>query len=120
MALLRYLAGDWSCIDLYRETVELLKKQPDPESLELAEAESGLAVCVSIYDPKQSIELYNHALKIRRARLGQYDMQTLSTLFLLAHSYLDIRDYARGLALGPDGMANLAVGQDPQHPISDR
>jgi serine/threonine protein kinase len=99
VALLRYLAGDWSCIDLYRETVELLKKQPDPESLELAEAESGLAVCVSIYDPKQSIELYNHALKIRRARLGQYDMQTLSTIFILAYTHLVMDDRVRGLAL---------------------
>ncbi len=99
VALLRYLAGDWSCIDLYREAVEILKKQPDPESLELAEAESGLAVCVSIYDAKQAIELYNHALKIRRARLGEYDMQTLSTIFILAYTHLQLEDRFRALAL---------------------
>ena len=99
VALLRYLAGDWSCVDLYREAVEILKKQPDPESLELAEAESGLAVCVSFYDLKQAIELYTHALKIRRARLGDSDMQTLSTILALAHAHLDERDLIRGLAL---------------------
>jgi serine/threonine protein kinase len=99
VALLRYLAGDWSCVDLYREVVEILKKQPDPESLELAEAESGLAVCVSFYDRKQAIELYTHALKIRRARLGDSDMQTLSTILPLAHAHLDERNIVRGLAL---------------------
>jgi serine/threonine protein kinase len=99
VALLRYQAGDWSCVDLYREAVEILKKQPDPESLELAEAESGLAVCVSFYDLKQAIELYTHALKIRRARLGDSDMQTLSTILPLAHAHLDERNIVRGLAL---------------------
>src|SRR5262249_18708563 len=83
VALVRYVSGDWSCIDFFREAVAILKKQPDPESLELAEAESGLAVSITFHDKKQAIELYTHALKIRRSRLGEHDMQTLSTLFLL-------------------------------------
>jgi serine/threonine protein kinase len=99
VALLRHLAGDWSSIDLYREAVEILKKQPDLESLELAEAESGLAACVSFYDKKQGIELLTHALKIRRARLGDNDMQTLTTIFMLAFLHLEQREFIRGLAL---------------------
>jgi tetratricopeptide (TPR) repeat protein len=99
IALLKYVTGDWSCIDTFREAVAILKKQPDPESLELAQAESGLAVSVSFYDRKQALELYTHALKIRRARLGEHDLQTLSTIFLLAHTHLDLGDHVRGLAL---------------------
>jgi serine/threonine protein kinase/tetratricopeptide (TPR) repeat protein len=97
--VVRYVNGDWSCIDLFREAVAILEKPPDPESLELAEALSGLAFSVSLFDKKQAIELYTHALKIRRERLGEYDMQTLSTLFLLAYTHLEMRDYVRGLAL---------------------
>jgi tetratricopeptide (TPR) repeat protein len=97
--VVRYVNGDWSCIDLFREAVAILKKQPDPETLELAEALSGLAFSVNLFDKKQAIELYTHALKIRRERLGEYDMQTLSTLFLLAYTHLEMRDYVRGLAL---------------------
>jgi tetratricopeptide (TPR) repeat protein len=99
IALLRFATGDWSCIDLYGEAVAILKKQSDPESLELAEAEAGLAVCVGHYDKNQAVELYTHALKIRRARLGEHDLQTLSTLLLLANLHLHTRDYARGLPL---------------------
>src|SRR5262249_47184074 len=79
-ALLRFATGDWSCTDLYREAIAILKKQSDPESLELAEAEAGLAVCVAFTDKQQAIQLYTHALKIRRARLGEHDLQTLSTI----------------------------------------
>src|SRR5262249_6212693 len=98
VALLRYVTGDWSCIDDFGEAVAILKKQSDPESLELAQAESGLAVSVSFYDRKQAIELYTHALKIRRARLGEYDLQTLSTILILAHTHLEMGDYVGGLA----------------------
>lgn len=107
VALLRYLAGDSSCVDLFREAVEILRKQSDPESLELAEAESGLAVCVSFYDQKQAIELYTHALKIRRTRLGEHDMQTLTTIFLLAHAHLGQRDIVRGLPLVSELLQGL-------------
>src|SRR5262249_20818151 len=75
MALWRFATGDWSCIELYREAVAILKKQSDAESLELAEAEAGLAVCVGHYDKTQAVDLYTHALKIRRARLGEHDLQ---------------------------------------------
>src|SRR5262245_1346348 len=99
IALLRFAIGDWSCIDLYREAVAILRKQPDAESLELAEAEAGLAVCVGHYDKNEAVELYTHALKIRRARLGEHDLQTLTTLLLLTNLHLSTRDYARGLPL---------------------
>jgi tetratricopeptide (TPR) repeat protein len=102
VALLRYLDGDWSCLDLFREAIAILKKQPDPESLELAEAESALGLSVNLFDKKQAIELYTHALKIRRARLGEYDLQTLSTLFLLVNAHLELRDYVRGMALASE------------------
>jgi serine/threonine protein kinase len=107
VALLRYVSGDWSCIDLFREAIAILKKQSDPESLELAEAESGLAISLTLLDKKQAIELYTHALKIRRARLGEHDMQTLSTLFLLVHTHLEMRDYVRGLALASELLKGI-------------
>src|SRR5262249_34440913 len=107
IALLRFATGDWSCIDLYQEAVAILKKQSDPESLELAEAEAGLAVCVGIYDKNQAVELFTHALKVRRARLGEYDLQTLSTLFLLTILHLSASDYARGLPLAAELLQGL-------------
>jgi tetratricopeptide (TPR) repeat protein len=99
VALLRYTSGDWSCVELYREAIAILKKQPDPETLDRAEAEAGLALCVSAYDRKQAVQHYTHALKIRRERLGEHDMQTLSTLLVLAFTHLDLGEYARGLTL---------------------
>ncbi|HKA07885.1 MAG TPA: serine/threonine-protein kinase [Gemmataceae bacterium] len=90
-AVARYAIGDWSCIDRFQEAIAILKKQADPESLELAEAESGLAACFVIYDRNQALELWSHALKIRQARLGAYDLQTLSTQFLLAGASEGIR-----------------------------
>jgi serine/threonine protein kinase len=107
VALVRYVTGDWSCIDLYREAIAILRKQSDPDSLELAEAESGLAVSVTFFDNQQAIELYTHALKIRRERLGAHDLQTLSTVFLLAHTYIHMRDYTRGLALASELLKGL-------------
>jgi tetratricopeptide (TPR) repeat protein len=115
VAFLRYLDGDWSCIDLFREAIAILKKQPDPESLELAEAESGLGLSVNLFDKKQAIELYTHALKIRRARLGEYDLQTLTTLSLLVNAHLEVRDYVPGLALASEALKGLEKSSaDPQ------
>jgi hypothetical protein len=62
---------------------------------------------VNLFDKKQAIELYTHALKIRRERLGEHDMQTLSTLFLLAYTHLEMRDYVRGIALASQMLKGL-------------
>jgi serine/threonine protein kinase len=104
IAMLRFATGDWSCIDHYQEAIAILKKQSDPETLELAEAESGLAVCLDFTDRQQAIELYTHALKIRRARLGEHDLQTLTTIFLLAVSH---PDFARRLVLISELLTGL-------------
>src|SRR5262249_33343860 len=93
VAQVRYVTGDWSCIDLLREAIAILEKQPDPESLEMAETETSLAACLSLFDVKEAMRRHEHALKIRRARLGDHHLQTLSTLWVLAYAHLDTRQY---------------------------
>jgi tetratricopeptide (TPR) repeat protein len=117
LALLRYVQGDDTGIDLYREAVAILKKQPDPDSLELAETESGLAVCLlgmSRYQD-ETTRLVHHALEIRRKRLGNDDPQTLWNVLLVAWCHLDNGEPRKALPLLTEALAGLERSQaDPE------
>jgi tetratricopeptide (TPR) repeat protein len=114
LGLLRYVQGDESALDLHRQAVAILKKQPGPDSLELAEAESGLAICLVTTLPAhqraEGFALLNHALEIRRRRLGKSDPQTITNLWMLAWIYLDEEEYLKGLAALAEVQAGLESG----------
>jgi serine/threonine protein kinase/tetratricopeptide (TPR) repeat protein len=117
LGLIRAIQGDVAAIDLLEEAVAILKQQPDPDSLELAEAESGLALCLqmNVQTLDRSMELLRHALDICRKRLGKNDPQTLTTLFALAWLHIDNHEYLKGLPLVAEVMAGLeSDGADPE------
>ncbi len=109
LGLLRYVQGDPAAIDLHRQAVAILRKQPDPETLELAEAESGLAICLLMLLPNrdQCMQLLQHALAIRRKHLPATDPQVVTNLWVLAWICMEADDPVRGLAYLAEGLAAL-------------
>jgi serine/threonine protein kinase/tetratricopeptide (TPR) repeat protein len=116
LGLLRYIQGDDGAVDIYREAVAILKKQPDPESLELAETESGLAVClfgIPRYE-EEAFALAHHALAIRRKRLGDGDPQTLLNVWMVAWCHLESGQPYKALPLLAEVLTGFEKSQaDP-------
>ncbi len=103
--------------DLLREAIAILRKQPDPESLELAEAETILAVYLLQYgtdEAREIIPLMERARAIRVRRLGPYDLQTISTTWLFADFCLRVGDKTRALKLHAEVME--AIEKCPDDP----
>jgi tetratricopeptide (TPR) repeat protein len=110
LAVLRYVQGDVAAAqDLYREAVAILKRQPDPESLALAEAESGQAVCLVMRPSRrpEASRLLHHALEIRRKHLGQNDPEVITTLWALGYLYIENKEYVKGLSFLAEGLAGV-------------
>jgi serine/threonine protein kinase len=109
LGLLRFIQGDDAAIDLYREALAIVKKQPDPESLEMAETESGLAVCLFGIPRYQdeALRLGQHALEIRRKRLGNDDPQTLLNAWMLGWYYLENGEPLKALPLLAGALAGF-------------
>jgi tRNA A-37 threonylcarbamoyl transferase component Bud32/tetratricopeptide (TPR) repeat protein len=105
-----FLAEDAATADQYREAIGILRAV-DPDGLELAEAECGLALCVLVWDvPRgEAIQLVEHAGALRRARLGEDDFRTITTEILLAHvSYNEAEFRAVGLPEAVRRAARIA------------
>jgi tetratricopeptide (TPR) repeat protein len=101
VALIRQAREDDSAVELFREALAILQKQPGPPSLELAEVQAslGLALYHLGFDRTEARDLIQQAYEARRARLGEGDFETLSTLALIAYIDIDSHDILRGLPL---------------------
>jgi hypothetical protein len=84
-----FLVEEEPAADQFREAVRIFRGI-DPAGLELAEAETGLALCGILWDVpiEEQIALLEHGAEVRRARLGDDDFRTITTDVLLAIVYL--------------------------------
>jgi predicted Ser/Thr protein kinase/tetratricopeptide (TPR) repeat protein len=82
-----YLIEDAATAEQYREAIRILGAA-EPDGLDLAEAESGLAVCGEVWDvpPEETLRLLEHAAAVRRARLGPGDLRTITTDLLRVYA----------------------------------
>jgi serine/threonine protein kinase/tetratricopeptide (TPR) repeat protein len=82
-------------IDLLREVLALLRRQPELDELEVARAETGLAIGLwhLTGEEEESVRLFQSAIGTMRRRLGDSDPQTLTTLFLFIRLRIEKGEY---------------------------
>ena len=74
-----------AAVQLYTEAIDILKKNPAMDELELAlfETRFGLFQWYLNGQPEEPKRILQHAYEIRRSKLGDNDIQTISTLMVL-------------------------------------
>jgi serine/threonine protein kinase/tetratricopeptide (TPR) repeat protein len=109
VAEVRFIREDFTAIDLFREALAILGKQPEPDGLDMANAQTSFAVALwQLLDRSdESQKLLEQALAIRRKHVGEHDLQTLTTLFLIVLIRVDRGETLQALPLVTKLLAGL-------------
>ena len=85
VADVRSIIDSVAAVQLYREAIDILKANPETDELEMAMIETrfGMFQWYLNGEPDEPKQLLHHAYEIRRGKLGDMDLQTISTLMVL-------------------------------------